>query len=114
MIFITFRKSNTALRSLGQSLIEYAILLAFLVTALTAMKLYLQRGIQASIKMHADVLAPQELWRYDSQIENGWSANYANSMQNDQTFPMGARNSTVDSKSFNSGFSISRGYTQGY
>ncbi|MBI4355645.1 MAG: hypothetical protein HY597_04275 [Candidatus Omnitrophica bacterium] len=38
----------------GQSLAEYALLLALVLGALTGMAVYLQRGIQMNVRLHAD------------------------------------------------------------
>ena len=44
----------------GQSFTEYALVLAIVMAVLTGMRLYMQRGIQAAIKLSADELANQE------------------------------------------------------
>lgn len=44
----------------GQSIIEYAVILGLVVAGLTAMQVYIKRGIQAGIKVAADELGPQE------------------------------------------------------
>jgi Flp pilus assembly pilin Flp len=44
----------------GQGIIEYAIILGLIVAALSAMRVYIKRGIQAGIKVAADQLGSQE------------------------------------------------------
>lgn len=44
----------------GQSIIEYAVILGLVVAGLTAMQVYIKRGLQAAIKVAADELGPQE------------------------------------------------------
>jgi len=43
----------------GQSILEYAAIVLLAVAALSAMQLFMKRGIQAAIKVAADELAPQ-------------------------------------------------------
>lgn len=51
----------------GQSILEYAILIAVVIAALTAMQVYAKRGIQAGIKTAADQIGTQEDgMRYES------------------------------------------------
>ena len=42
----------------GQSVVEYAILVAVVVTAVAAMQVYAKRGIQAAVKGAADQMSP--------------------------------------------------------
>jgi hypothetical protein len=46
-------------KSQGQSLYEYAILLAIVVAVLTGMQVYLKRGIQGAIKLCSDEIGTQ-------------------------------------------------------
>lgn len=58
-------------RSLGQSLTEYAVLLAIVAAALLAMQVYVKRGIQGRIRDLADQISPTqyEEGRTDSSYE---------------------------------------------
>lgn len=42
------------MRNRGQSTLEYAMIIAVVVAALTAMSLYIQRSVQANLKMIED------------------------------------------------------------
>lgn len=44
---------------LGQSILEYTVVIGIVVTALTVMQVYMKRGIQAAVKVAADQLADQ-------------------------------------------------------
>lgn len=46
-------------RKLGQSILDYAILLGVITTTLVGMQFYIKRGIQAGIKVSADQLGCQ-------------------------------------------------------
>lgn len=51
----------------GQALIEYAVLIAMVIAALTAISVYTKRGIQAGIKEAADQIGDQqEGMKYES------------------------------------------------
>lgn len=47
-------------KRLGQSIQEYAVLIAIIVTALIAMQVYVKRGIQGRIRDLADQITPPE------------------------------------------------------
>jgi len=42
---------NSRARKRGQSVLEYSLLIAIVVAALTAMNLYVQRSVKANLKM---------------------------------------------------------------
>jgi hypothetical protein len=52
-------------KSQGQSLYEYAILLAIVVAVFTGMQIYLKRGIQGMIKLSTDEFGEQALDKND-------------------------------------------------
>ncbi len=54
----------------SQATFEYAIILAIVVTALTAMQLYFKRGIQAGIKMCSDELGGQKEGLFEVDIKH--------------------------------------------
>jgi Flp pilus assembly pilin Flp len=56
-------------RKIGQSVVEYAVLLAIVATALIAMQVYLKRGLQGRIRDLANQVSP-------SQYEQGRSTSY--------------------------------------
>lgn len=49
---------RTRLKSIGQSVTEYAVLLAIVAASLIAMQVYLKRGIQGRIRDMADQITP--------------------------------------------------------
>jgi hypothetical protein len=46
--------------SLGQSILEYTVVLAVVAAAVAAMQLYFKRGVQSAIKVAADQVGTQE------------------------------------------------------
>lgn len=60
MVGEKFYPWSNKMRNKGQSIMEYAIIIGIVVIALSAMQVYVRRGIQATIKVAADQLGPQE------------------------------------------------------
>ena len=51
----------------GQSIVEYAVLIAMVIAALTGMQIYAKRGIQAGVKAAADQIGDQQTgMKYES------------------------------------------------
>jgi len=64
-------------KSIGQSTVEYAVLLAIVASALIAMQIYLKRGVQGRIRDLAAQLAPAATGPGAAQYEKGrTTANY--------------------------------------
>jgi len=53
-------KRNRLKKNIGQSIIEYSVLLGLLAAVFAGMQVYMRRGIQAAIKISADQLGNQE------------------------------------------------------
>ena len=53
-------RMNSILNGRAQTIMEYAIILGFVAVALSAMQVYIRRGIQAGIKVAADELGNQQ------------------------------------------------------
>jgi hypothetical protein len=100
---------------IGQGIVEYAVLLAFVFGALIMMRMYFQRGIQANIKLNADIFANQSLWRESGgTLQDSWGRNFEKNVQHDQVFAYGERISSVASESFMPSASFSSDYHEGY
>ena len=58
MLKVDCRTTSYSNQALGQSIAEYAILIAVVTAAVTAMQVYAKRGIQAAVKVAADEMSP--------------------------------------------------------
>ncbi len=93
----------------GQSTIEYAIIIGLVVAGLTAMQVYIKRGIQATIRVAADELGNQE--DAETNPQQGTPADSTDSEINTQTtgtkrvklFTGGSREIFVDKTATSSG-----------
>ncbi|MDD5004887.1 MAG: hypothetical protein PHS34_06955 [Candidatus Omnitrophica bacterium] len=68
-------KTKDSKKTMGQSIAEYALLIAVVSAALLAMQIYMKRGIQSVIKYSADQLGNQEYM--ETNAERAMSQNIA-------------------------------------
>jgi Flp pilus assembly pilin Flp len=61
-------RRRNARKNIGQSTVEYAVLLAIVAAALIGMQVYLKRGLQGRVKDLADQISPPS-----SHYERGWT-----------------------------------------
>ncbi len=72
----------------AQTVAEYLVVVMLVITALTVMQLYMKRGLQATIKVAADELAPQNKSDLVQNIDKGgflWESHASTNMQRLQT-----------------------------
>ncbi|MBU3934113.1 hypothetical protein KKD20_06895 [Patescibacteria group bacterium] len=97
---------NYIFNSKGQSIIEYALILGIVVIALSAMQVYVKRGIQAGIKIAADEMGAQEYAETDP--DKGTQVSYSVNSQAQDTqrirlFEGGSQRKDIDKIAGSSG-----------
>ena len=75
------RQKSYSCKSIGQSTVEYAVLLAIVAAALIAMQVYLKRGVQGRIRDLAAQLAPDAAGAGAAQYEAGRTTSWFNTTQ---------------------------------
>lgn len=103
-------KKYNILANKGQSIMEYAIIISIVVIALSAMRVYVQRGIQATIKVAADQLGAQQ--DAEDDIEKGTQRNSkintkTASTQRVRLSEDGSRRTDIDKTTISSGWETS-------
>lgn len=62
-------KTKKLLYSIGQSTLEYALLIAVIAAALITMQVYIKRGIQGRVRDMADQISPNQYERGTTKSE---------------------------------------------